>query len=37
MIFGDSQMPNERPGADGGWRVLFALVAQWPAAAEFLR
>jgi hypothetical protein len=23
--------------ADGGWPVLFALVAQWPAAAEFLR
>jgi hypothetical protein len=23
--------------ADGGWRVLFAFFAQWPAAAEFLR
>jgi hypothetical protein len=23
--------------ADGGWRVLFARVAQWPAAAEFFR
>jgi hypothetical protein len=23
--------------ADGGWRVLFAFEAQWPAAAEFLR
>ena len=23
--------------ADGGWRVLFAFGAQWPAAAEFLR
>jgi hypothetical protein len=21
--------------ADGGWRVLFAFVAQWPAAADF--
>jgi hypothetical protein len=20
---------------DGGWRVLFAFLAQWPAAAEF--
>ena len=29
--------PNEVTSADGGWRVLFALVAQWPAAAEFLR
>ena len=23
--------------ADGGWRVLFTFVAQWAAAAEFLR
>ncbi len=30
-------MPNEITSADGGWRVLFAFVAQWPAAAEFLR
>jgi len=30
-------MPNEVTSADGGWRVLFAYVAQWPAAAEFLR
>jgi hypothetical protein len=29
-------MPNEVTSADGGWRVLFAFVAQWPAAAEFL-
>ena len=29
--------PNEVTSADGGWRVLFAFVAQWPAAAEFLR
>jgi len=30
-------MPNEITTADGGWRVLFAFVAHWPAAAEFLR
>jgi len=29
--------PNEITSADGGWRVLFAFVAQWLAAAEFLR
>ncbi len=29
--------PNESTSADGGWRVLFSFVAQWPAAAEFLR
>ncbi len=29
--------PNEITSADGGWRVLFVFVAQWPAAAEFLR
>ena len=28
---------NEVTSADGGWRVLFAFVAQWPAAAEFFR
>jgi hypothetical protein len=28
---------NEITSADGGGRVLFAFVAQWPAAAEFLR
>ena len=28
---------NEVTSADGGWRVLFASVAQWPAAAEFCR
>jgi hypothetical protein len=26
---------NEVTSADCGWRVLFAFVAQWPAAAEF--
>jgi hypothetical protein len=31
------QMPNEITSADGGWRVLFAFIAQWPAAAEFCR
>jgi hypothetical protein len=29
--------PNEVTSADGGQRVLFAFLAQWPAAAEFLR
>ena len=29
--------PNEITSADGGWRVLFAFVTQWPAAAEFIR
>jgi hypothetical protein len=28
-------VPNEITAADGGWRVLLAFVAQWPAAAEF--
>ena len=28
---------NEITPADGGWRVLFEFVAQWPAAAEFWR
>lgn len=28
---------NEVTSADGGGRVLFAYVAQWPAAAEFIR
>ena len=28
---------NEITTADGGWRVLFVFLAQWPAAAEFLR
>jgi hypothetical protein len=27
---------HEVTTADGGWRVLFAFGAQWPAAAEFL-
>jgi hypothetical protein len=31
------QMPNEITSADGGWRVLFAFIAQWTAAAEFCR
>jgi hypothetical protein len=30
-------MPNEVTSADGAWRVLFAIVAESPAAAEFLR
>jgi len=30
-------MANEVTPADGGWRILFAFVAQCPAAAEFLR
>ena len=25
---------NEVTSADGGWRVVFAFVAQWSAAAE---
>jgi hypothetical protein len=29
--------PNEVTSADGGWRVLFAIAAQWPAAADFSR
>ena len=29
--------PNEVTSADGGWRALFASIAQWTAAAEFLR
>ncbi len=29
--------PNEVTSADGGWRVLFAFLIQWPATAEFLR
>jgi hypothetical protein len=28
-------MANQITSADGGWRVLFAFVAQWAAAAEF--
>jgi len=28
---------NEITSAEGGWRVLFAFVAQRPATAEFLR
>jgi hypothetical protein len=28
---------NEVSPADGGLRFLFAFLAQWPAAAEFLR
>ncbi len=31
------RMPNEVTSADGGWRFLFAFVAQRPAAAEFCR
>ena len=29
--------PSEVTSADGEWRVLFTFVAQWAAAAEFLR
>ena len=29
--------PNEVTSADGGWRVLIALVAQWPSAADLSR
>jgi hypothetical protein len=29
--------PNEVTSADGGWGVLFAFVAKWAAAAEFMR
>jgi hypothetical protein len=29
--------PTNVTSADGGWRVLFAVVAHWPAAAEFCR
>jgi hypothetical protein len=29
-------IPNEVTSADGGWRVPFTIVAQWPAAAEFV-
>jgi hypothetical protein len=32
-----TQRHNEVTPADGGWRVLFASGAQWPAAAEFFR
>jgi len=28
---------NQVTPAGGGWRLLSASVAQWPAAAEFLR
>jgi len=28
---------NEVTSADGGWPVLFAFLAQWPATAEFCR
>lgn len=30
-------MTNQVTSADGGERVLFAFLAQWPATAEFLR
>jgi hypothetical protein len=30
-------MANQITSADGGERVLFVFVAQWPAAAEFFR
>jgi hypothetical protein len=28
------QAPNERPGVDAGWRVLFAFVRQRPGATQ---
>lgn len=34
---GRTVTPNEVTSADGGLRVLFAFLAQWPAAAEFCR
>jgi hypothetical protein len=37
MMSGITRMPNEVTSGDSGWRVLFAFLAQWPAAAEFLR
>jgi hypothetical protein len=30
-------MHNEVTSADGGWGVLFAFVAQWPATADLFR
>jgi len=36
-VGGSGRKPASYPAADGGWPVLFAFVAQWPAAAEFLR
>ena len=29
-----SALPNQRPGADAGWRVLFAFQRPWPRAAQ---
>ena len=36
-VGGGGSNPAPYPAADGGWRLLLAIVAQWPAAAEFLR
>ena len=33
----ETKAANEITSADGGWRVPFAFLAQWSAAAEFLR
>ena len=33
----DEERANKVTAADGGWRLLSAFVAQWPAAAEFIR
>jgi hypothetical protein len=27
-------MPNERPGVDAGWGVLFAIQCPWPRATQ---
>lgn len=35
--FVGTRPPNEVTSADGGRRVPFASVAQWPTASEFLR
>jgi len=35
MMIETPRPPYEVTSADGGWPVLFAFVAQWPAAAEF--
>ena len=37
FILHGAPKPNEVTSADGGRPVLFASIAQWPAAAEFLR
>lgn len=29
-----TKWPNERPGVDAGWRVLFAFLRPWPRATQ---